>query len=93
MANAISLQQLKEAMRLGKLGEQVVLRSRKAFDRIRFVEAVPADADVYYSKKVSRDKAAQMEYRRRVRKQPGNDELLMVDIMRGGIKNGDERLL
>lgn len=93
VANAISLQQLKEAMRLGKLGEQVVLRSRKAFDRIRFVEAVPADADVYYSKKVSRDKAAQMEYRRRVRKQPGNDELLMVDIMRGGIKNGDERLL
>ena len=39
MAGTISLKKLSEAMRLGKLGEQIVLKSEKAFDHIRFVGA------------------------------------------------------
>lgn len=34
--NAISLPQLQEAMRLGRLGKQVVLKSERAFRQISF---------------------------------------------------------
>ena len=34
--NGISVEQLARAMRLGKLGEQIVLKSKFAFDRIRY---------------------------------------------------------
>lgn len=34
VAGVISLEKLSEAMRLGKLGEQIVLKSPKAFDQI-----------------------------------------------------------
>ena len=34
--NAISVEQLAKAMRLGKLGEQIVIKSQFAFDRLRF---------------------------------------------------------
>ena len=39
VAGAISLKKLSEAMRLGKLGEQIVLKSEKEFEHIRFVGA------------------------------------------------------
>lgn len=93
VSNAISLPQLQEAMRLGKLGEQIVLRSEQAFRQITFIDATPAEANEYYAKKAARDRAAQKEYRNRVRSQSHTDELLMIDIMREGIKDGDERLL
>ncbi|MEE3405801.1 MAG: DUF3990 domain-containing protein, partial [Acutalibacteraceae bacterium] len=51
VAGTISLKKLSEAMRLGKLGEQIVLKSEKAFEHIRFVGAEPADAETYYEMK------------------------------------------
>lgn len=39
VANDLSLQILKEAMMLGKLGIQFVLKSKKAFSHIRFLES------------------------------------------------------
>lgn len=90
VSNAISLPQLQEAM---KLGEQIVLRSEQAFRQITFIEAAPAEANEYYAKKAARDRAAQKEYRNRVRSQSHINELLMIDIMREGITDGDERLL
>ena len=41
VAGTISLSKLSEAMRLGKLGEQIVFKSKEAFSRIRFIEAEP----------------------------------------------------
>ena len=38
----LSLSDLSEAMRLGKLGEQVVLKSKKAFEALTFLEAIKA---------------------------------------------------
>ena len=93
VSNAISLQQLKEAMMLGKLGEQIVLKSEKAFGHIHFLGADTAEAKKYYALKNIRDKEDQMEYRNRVRNRPNNNELLMIDIMREEMKDGDERLL
>ena len=37
VAGAISYRQLGEAMRLGKLGEQIVLMSKRAFERIKYI--------------------------------------------------------
>ena len=42
VTNTISLKQLGSAMRLGKLGEQFVLKSPKAFEVIRFMRITPS---------------------------------------------------
>lgn len=93
ISNAISLPQLQEAMRLGRLGEQVVLKSERSFRQISFLKAESAAANEYYAKKAARDRAAQKEYRNRVRNQSHTEDLFMIDIMREGIRDGDERLL
>ena len=79
-------------MRLGKLGEQIVLKSEKAFEHIRFVGAEPADAETYYEKKALRDREARRAYRSTRQVSNALDELYMIDIMREGIENGDPRL-
>ena len=58
LSNTITLSQLKRAMTLGGMGEQIVLRSREAFDRIAFVEAIAADASVYYPRRIVRERQA-----------------------------------
>ena len=91
--NAISVRKLEKAMRLGNLGEQVVLVSRAAFDALQFVSAEEADRSKYYVLKMKRDKAARAEYLGSDRKPSyGLDELYMLDIMRQGVKADDPRL-
>ena len=92
VAGTISLKKLSEAMRLGKLGEQIVLKSEKAFEHIRFVGAEPADAETYYEKKALRDREARRAYRSTRQVSNALNELYMIDIMREGIENGDPRL-
>ena len=92
VAGTISLQKLSEAMHLGKLGEQIVLKSRLAFEHIRFVDAKPAEADIHYGKKCFRDREARLAYRRSRTSSDGINELYMIDIMREGMENGDPRL-
>ena len=47
--NDLSLELLKEAMRIGKLGIQFVLMSKKAFEHITFIKAEPVPhTDEYY---------------------------------------------
>lgn len=92
-AGTISLKKLSEAMRLGKLGEQIVLKSQTAFAHIRFIGAEPAAADIYYERKTIRDREARRAYRSARRSSDGLAELYMIDIMREEIENGDPRLL
>lgn len=47
--NTISVQKLKEALLLGNLGEQIVLKSEQAFSRLKFLGYEIADQDIYYS--------------------------------------------
>ena len=77
---------------MGKLGEQIVLKSQRAYDQIRFLDAVPADAKTYYEKKAIRDREARREYRKTKGATDGLSELYMLDIMREGIENGDPRI-
>lgn len=92
VAGAISYRQLGEAMRLGKLGEQVVLMSEKAFSRIQYISSAIAEAEIYYKKKKERDRMARKQYRETKSETLSLDELLIVDIMREGMKQDDARL-
>jgi hypothetical protein len=92
VSGAISLQKLQRAMHLGELGEQIVLKSSKAFDRIKYMSYEVAHASVYFDKKNDRDLRARKAYREDKKTGSGIDELYMIDIMRGNIQNGDPRL-
>lgn len=92
VAGVISLEKLSEAMRLGTLGEQIVLKSPKAFDQIEFVGCENVDADIYYTRKMERERDARREYRKRKREKADIHELYIIDIMREEMTNGDARL-
>lgn len=79
-------------MYLGQLGEQVFIKSEKAFKALEFIGADEVEADIYYSRKRERDQKARREYRLLQNMEETENELLMIDIVRGGIKNGDPRL-
>ena len=92
VSGAISLQKLSGAMRLGKLGEQIVLKSRRAFDRIHYTGSVQANAEEYYHRKMLREKEARKEYRSTKKSTSYLNELFVIDIMREGMQNDDPRL-
>ena len=92
ISNTISLQKLSTAMHLGKLGEQIVLKSEKAFKQIKFVDAYRVDKNIYYEKKVARDKKAKKDYQQTKNRQDSINDLYMIDIIRQEIKNNDPRL-
>ena len=79
----LSLSDLSEAMRLGKLGEQVVLKSKKAFDALTFVEAIKAPRQEYFAKYKQRDEEARAKYRQIATKPMAENEIYVLDIIRG----------
>ncbi|MEE3436973.1 MAG: DUF3990 domain-containing protein [Lachnospiraceae bacterium] len=92
VSGAIPLSKLSEAMRLGKLGEQIVFKSRESFSHLRFAGAETAPAEIWYERKAVRDREARKAYRRTKKAAGMVNELFMIDIMREGIENGDPRL-
>ena len=90
--NTLSLAQWEKAMYLGKLGEQIVLKSKKAFEQITYIGNEPVDAEIYYMKKAEREREARREYGKGKKEKADINELFILDIMREGIKNGDARL-
>ena len=88
--NGISVEQLARAMRLGKLGEQLVLKSKFAFDRIRYEGFDIAEKEKYYVLRKSRDDEANQLYLEMLEEE--DDGLYIQDIMRGGIRNDDPRI-
>lgn len=91
VSNQISLKQLGYAMRLGKLGEQFVLKSKKAFDTIKFLDYTVADNSIYYYKRKTRDDEARAAYNQEL----ANEDLegiFMRDIIREEMKSDDPRL-
>jgi len=92
--NTISVGQLARAMKLGELGEQVVLMSPKAFERIRFIKYEIADGSIYHNRRMERDERARRAYL-------GNhgedfsvtiNDLFVRDIISQQVKNDDPRL-
>ena len=88
--NGITVEQLARAMRLGKLGEQTVVKSRFAFSRIRFEGFESAEKNIYYAFRKARDDEANKTYLKILDEE--SDGLYIQDIIRGGIKNDDPRI-
>ena len=84
----LSLSDLSEAMKLGKLGEQVVLKSKKAFDALTFVEAIKAPCEEYFVRYKSRDEEARGKYRQIAAQPMAENETYIIDIIRNNWKNG-----
>ena len=79
-------------MHLGELGVQVVLKSRRAFESIRFQGYEEAEPEIYYAKKSERDIRARKAYRSEKSSDDLINDIYMIDIMREGMKNGDTRI-
>ena len=84
----LSLRDLSEAMRLGKLGEQVVLKSKKAFQALSFIEAIKAPREEYFGKYKLRDEEARNKYRQMAKQPIAENEIYVIDIIRNNWKNG-----
>lgn len=78
-------------MRLGRLGEQFVLKSPKAFEAVKFIDYTVADNTVYYAKRKARDDEARAAYIKELETDDING-IFMRDIIREEIKANDPRL-
>ncbi len=88
--NALTVEQLSEAMRLGKLGEQVVLKSRWAFDHLEFEGYSTASRELWLPVKKARDERARTDYETIISDEV--DGLYMADIIRQQVSNDDDRI-
>lgn len=88
--NGITVEQLSHAMQLGKLGEQIVLKSKFAFSKIKYEGFETAEKDTYYVLRKARDDEANQMYLDILEEE--TDGLYIQDIMRGGITNDDSRI-
>jgi len=83
--NAISIEQLAQAMKLGKLGEQIVIKSKYAFTKLKYEGFEVAEQGKYYVHRKSRNDEANRQYFEMFDKE--SDGLYIQDIIRGGITN------
>ena len=88
--NGISVEQLARAMLLGKLGEQIVIKSKFAFSCLHYEGFDIAEKEQYYVLRKARDNEANQLYLEMLEEE--SDGLYIQDIMRGGIKNDDSRI-
>ena len=89
--NEISLKQLNYAMQLGKLGEQFVLKTEKAFEAIKYIGHQSADNTIYYARRKARDEEARTAFMAELEREDMNG-LYMRDLIREGVTADDARL-
>ncbi len=90
--NTLTLKKLERAMLYGNLGEQVVLRTEKAFDMLKYIDAEIVDKEIYYPKKMARDTQARELFRKDKKVEDLEDTIYVLDIVRGRWKDDDARL-
>ena len=88
----ISYRQLSNAMRLGKLGQQFVLKSRRAFERLEFTGYEIASVQEWYKRKASRDHMARRQYFDLERNRRQRGDLYITTILDEEMKPDDPRL-
>lgn len=91
--NSLPLRSLNNALRFGNLGEQIVLVSKKAFEQLKFNEAVEAEKNIYYPKYMLRDNRAKQSYKSESRGTANLlNDIFVLDIIRQEMKNDDPRI-
>ncbi len=88
--NSITVNQLSSAMKLGNLGEQIVLKSKYAFSNLAFDGFEIADWTKYFNRKIERNNNANMMYLNIL--EEDDDGLYIQEIIKGKITNEDERI-
>lgn len=93
VSNTLPLRSLNLALKLGKLGEQTVVISPKAFARLRFTDVYPVDKNIYYPKFLHRDTKARDAYRKEIKKSKSyRNDVFVLDILREEMSNDDPRI-
>lgn len=92
LSGAISYSQLNAAMRLGKLGNQYVLKSAAAFEALSFIDVDEATRGEWLLRKESRDAEARKVYLTELRKNRIPGDLRIDRIIDEEIKSDDKRL-
>jgi hypothetical protein len=82
LENALPLQSLANAMKLGSLGLQVVLISKKSFKNLQYVESIKASKEKYYPLYKARDTKARDLYFNEQRKFQPKESIFLIDIIR-----------
>ena len=91
--NGLALRSLNKALQLGKLGEQTVLVSEKAFSQIKFIDAEPVDKTVYHPKFIARDTGARESYKKEIKNSKSyRNDIFVMDILREEMRNDDPRI-
>lgn len=90
--NTISCQRLSQALRLGNLGEQIVLKSERSFSHIKFLGYEVAPAEIYYPLRRQRNEKARLDFLSDKQGAYNPDALYLNDILRGGVSLDDPRL-
>lgn len=92
LSGMISYRQLSNAMKFGNLGQQFVLKSKKAFSLLKYVDNHYADADTWFAQKESRDKLARREYFDAERNKRQRGDLYITQILDERMTTDDPRL-
>ena len=91
--NGLPLRSLNAALRLGKLGEQTVLVSDKAFEQLEFKGFELADKAIYYPKFIERDSSARNTYKKEIKNSSSyKNDIFVLDILREEMKSDDQRI-
>ncbi len=88
----ISYPQLQQAMQLGELGIQYVLKSKKAFNRIKYTGFELAKSSDWYTQKMHRDLNARRDYFELQKSPRKRGDLYITHILDQEIKKDDPRL-
>ena len=89
--NEIPLEQLSNAMRQGKDMEQIVLKSNRAFSKIKYCGYSTVDAAEYYVKRKNRDEEARRAFLEKAGRENAG-EVYIKDLIRGEVSVDDLRL-
>ncbi len=88
----ISYRQLNNAMNLGKLGQQIVLKSERAFEAIEYIRYEVVNHNEWYAKKMLRDKKARSDYFDVEKNKRRKDDIYVHQILDEEMKSNDIRL-
>lgn len=92
ISGTISLRQLSNAMMLGDLGEQIVLKSKKAFDHIAFEGYEIVQSREWYEKRAKRDEDARRQYLDVERNRRQKGDIFISQIIDEEFKDNDPRI-
>ena len=88
----ISYRQLGNAMRLGELGRQVVVKSERAFSRLQFLDAQEAPRSVWLPRRERRDREAREQYFDHERNARKKGDLFITQIIDEEMGPNDDHL-